>query len=204
MSTTANPQAFLPSIYLASASPRRHELLTQMGIDHEVLDVPSPPGEDEPRLAQEAPIDYVKRTAREKAERAMAWVHSQGLPSRPILCADTTVALDGDVLGKPADLADAASMLKRLSDRAHQVYSAVVLAHAQGVQEALSCTEVSFKSLSDEEIAWYCASQEPLGKAGAYGIQGKAGLFVTHLSGSYSGVVGLPLHETYQLLTQVR
>ncbi|WP_353174583.1 Maf family protein [Paracandidimonas soli] len=196
-----NEQALFSPIYLASASPRRHELLTQMGIPHEVLRIPSPPGEDEPRLAGETPVDYVRRTAREKAERAVAWVRSQGLKDLPILCADTTVALDGDVLGKPADLADAAAMLRRLSGRAHHVYSALVLADAQGMREALSSTEVSFKTLSEEEIAWYCASREPLGKAGAYGIQGKAALFVAHLSGSHSGVVGLPLYETYQLLT---
>ena len=204
MSDSSHGSTLFSPIYLASASPRRHQLLTEMGVPHEVLHVPAPPGEDEPRLAGETPLDYVTRTAREKAQRASAWLHTQNLPKLPVLCADTTVALDGDVLGKPADLEDAANMLRRLSGRTHHVYSALVLVDALGTQEALSCTEVSFKTLSEAEIAWYCASQEPLGKAGAYGIQGKAALFVTHLSGSHSGVVGLPLHETYLLLTQRR
>src|SRR5690606_32750439 len=109
-------------------------------------------------------------------------VQSQRLKLQPILCADTTVALDDDVLGKPADLEHAAAMLRQLSGRKHQVYSALALFDAQGcLHEALSCTDVSFKTLSEAEIAWYCASQEPLGKAGGYGIQGKAALFVTHL-----------------------
>lgn len=192
--------AAFPRLYLASASPRRHELLLQAGIDHDVLDVPSPPGEDEPRLPGEPPVDYVQRTAREKAERAVAWVAQQALPERPILCADTTVALGDDILGKPADAQDAAAMLRRLSGATHTVYTAIVLAHAGQLHHALSASQVSFQALSEAEIAAYCASGEPMGKAGAYGIQGKAAMFVAELSGSHSGVVGLPLHETYALL----
>lgn len=208
-------------IYLASASPRRHELLNQAGISHEVLLVPAPPGEDEPRLPQESPHDYVLRTAHEKAQRALYWLgkgvktaeaswprSSSALPLRPILTADTTVILGDDILGKPADAADAANMLRRLSGTRHEVHTAVVLAIPRQfsddcpIYEDISRTQVQFKTLTDAEISAYCASGEPMGKAGAYGIQGRAATFVTHLSGSYSSVVGLPLYETAQLLKQ--
>ncbi|MGB6104824.1 MAG: Maf family protein [Pusillimonas sp.] len=198
----------LPFIYLASASPRRHEILLQMGVRHEVLNVPAPPGEDEPRLPNEPPEIYVRRTARDKAERARRWLaDAPGFEcdeptsrNTPILSADTTVILDGDILGKPADTDEARRMLRRLSGRGHAVHTAVVLAHAGTLREAVSITEVRFKVLTDTEIDTYCASAEPLGKAGAYGIQGKAGLFVEHISGSYTGVMGLPVFETGQLL----
>ena len=195
-----------PFIYLASASPRRHEILLQMGVEHEVLHVPSPPGEDEPRLDNEPPHVYVQRTAREKAERAVHWLNQQQAsgkvrPGTPILSADTTVILEDQILGKPADQADAASMLRRLSGRKHAVHTAVVLAHAGQLHEAVSITEVHFKPLTEQEISLYCASGEPMGKAGAYGIQGKAGMFVTRIIGSHTGVVGLPVYETGKLLS---
>jgi len=190
-------------LYLASASPRRHEILLRMGVAHTVLDVPSPPGEDEPRLAGEHPADYVRRTAREKALRAVAWVGEQGLPPQPILAADTTVFLGDDILGKPADAADAQHMLKRLSGTAHNVHTAVVLAWEGQLDEKVSMTEVRMKPLSDAEIAAYCATGEPMGKAGAYGIQGHAALFIEHISGSYSGVMGLPVFETGLLLQRL-
>jgi len=198
----------IPAIYLASASPRRHQILVQMDVQHDVLDVPTPPGDDEPRLAGEAPHLYVRRTAREKAERAVAWLEAQQqdgatdhpLPKRAILAADTTVILRNDILGKPADAAEARDMLKRLSGRLHSVHTAVVLADGDQLLEDVSITEVRFKKLTDAEIDAYCNSGEPMGKAGAYGIQGKAALFIQYISGSYTGVMGLPVFETGRLL----
>ncbi|WP_454689552.1 Maf family protein [Achromobacter aloeverae] len=189
-----------PRIYLASASPRRRELLTQIGVAHRVLAVPAPPGEDEPRHAGEAAEIYVRRTAREKAERGVRYLRDQALPALPLLAADTTVILDGDVLGKPADRADAIDILRRLSGRAHQVHTAVVVAAAGALHEAVSVTEVRLRALSQQDIERYCDSGEPFGKAGAYGIQGLAGVFVAHIAGSYTGVMGLPVFETAELL----
>ena len=197
----------LPCIYLASASPCRHELLLQIGVSHEILRVPAPAGEDEPRLPGEPADIYVRRTARDKALRARRWVDGGAAaggepldPARPILSADTTVILDGDILGKPADAEDAAAMLARLSGRRHAVHTAIALSRGAQLLEDVSITEVRFKRLSAEEIRAYCASGEPMGKAGAYGIQGLAGLFVEHISGSYTGVMGLPVFETGRLL----
>lgn len=198
----------IPAIYLASASPRRHQILLQMEVQHDVLDIPSPPGDDEPRLAGEAPHLYVRRTAREKAQRAVAWLAAQQdqgatgqlRPARAVLAADTTVILRNDILGKPADVAQARDMLKRLSGRLHSVHTAVVLADGDRLLEDVSITEVRFKKLTDAEIDAYCNSGEPMGKAGAYGIQGKAALFIQYISGSYTGVMGLPVFETGRLL----
>lgn len=200
-----------PRIYLASASPRRHELLLQMGIPHEILAVPAPEGEDEPRLPGEAPEIYVQRTAREKAERARHWVRKQeraiqagNLSSAiPILSADTTVILDDEIMGKPGSTNEARFMLQRLSGRMHVVHTAIAVAHGSALLEDVSVTEVRFKSLTAAEIDAYCDSGEPMGKAGAYGIQGKAGRFVVHISGSYTGVMGLPVYETGLLLDQL-
>ena len=206
-------------IYLASASPRRHELLCQAGISHEVLNVPSPPGEDEPRLPQETPQDYVLRTAHEKALRALHWLgqHVEAAqpswprsdephPLKPLLTADTTVIVGDDILGKPVDIADAASMLRRLSGSRHEVHTAIVLAvpgpsgTPHKFYDDVSRTEVQFAELTEEQISAYCATGEPMGKAGAYGIQGRAGIFVEYMRGSYTAVVGLPLYETARLL----
>lgn len=208
-------------IYLASASPRRHELLCQAGIAHTVLNVTSPPGEDEPRLAGEPPGDYVLRTAHEKALRALHWLGlkidvstpswprpEQPLPLLPVLTADTTVILGNDILGKPRDEDDAAQMLRHLSGKSHEVQTAVVLAIPESdarpyaIYQDISCTKVRFKPLSEAEIAAYCRTGEPMGKAGAYGIQGRAATFVEYMHGSYTGVVGLPLFETGRLLEQ--
>ncbi|OZI48156.1 Maf family protein [Bordetella genomosp. 5] len=189
-------------VYLASASPRRRELLTQIGVAHEVLRVPSPPGEDEPQLAGESAADYVRRTARDKAERGMAWLAASDLPALPLLAADTTVILDGLVLGKPADRADATRILGALSGREHEVRTAVVLAHAGTLTEALSVTTVRMRVLEADDIERYCDSGEPFGKAGAYGIQGLGGAFIAHISGSYTGVMGLPVFETAGLLRE--
>lgn len=193
--------AFSPArIYLVSASPRRRELLTQIGLAHEVLRVPAPPGEDEPQHPGEPAADYVRRTARDKAERGRDWLRSQALPALPLLAADTTVILDDLVLGKPADRDDAIRILQALSGRAHQVHTAVALWSGERLLEAVSVTDVRMRVLQPDEIARYCDSGEPYGKAGAYGIQGLAGTFVARIEGSYTGVMGLPLFETANLL----
>ena len=191
-----------PRLYLASASPRRRELLLQIGLAHEVLLAPAPPGEDEPRLPGESPAEYVLRTAREKARRGQAWMHSQALPVLPVLAADTTVILDGEVLGKPVDRDDALRMLQALSGTGHEVRTAVVLAAQGGLSEAVSITQVAMRATSACERERYCDSGEPYGKAGAYGIQGLASVFIERIAGSYSGVMGLPLFETARLLAQ--
>ena len=190
-------------IYLASASPRRSELLKQINIAHTVLEVPAAPGEDEPRHVGESPLQYVERTALDKADRAVAWVKTQSSaldPNLPILTADTTVALGDEVLGKPRDVADARIILKSLSGTTHIVYTAVVVSHAGRQWQALSTSRVSFTELSEEEITRYIGSREPFGKAGAYGIQGFAAKFISRLDGSYTGVMGLPLFETTEIL----
>lgn len=196
-----------PFIYLASASPRRHALLTQIGVPHEVLHIPAPAGEDEPQHPGERPEVYVRRTAKEKAQRALIWHQEQSeltpaLKIAPILSADTTVILHGEVLGKPTDLNAASETLARLSGQEHAVHTAIVLACADRIIEDVSITQVRFKTLTPAEIAEYCASGEPLGKAGSYAIQGFAGTFVTHLCGSYTGVMGLPVYETARLIQQ--
>lgn len=187
-------------LYLASASPRRRELLTQVGLAHEVLLVPAPPGEDEPQHPGESAANYVQRTARDKALRGRDWMLSQDLPQLPLLAADTTVILAGAVLGKPADRDDAMRILRALSDSTHEVHTAVAVWTGNQLLEAVSITEVRMRELTDEEIGRYCDSGEPYGKAGAYGIQGLAGTFISHIAGSYTGVMGLPLFETANLL----
>ncbi|CAB3918122.1 Maf family protein [Achromobacter ruhlandii] len=187
-------------LYLASASPRRRELLTQIGLAHDVLRVPAPPGEDEPQHPGESAADYVQRTARDKAERGRDWLRAQALPVLPLLAADTTVILDGQVLGKPADRADAIRILQALSGQMHQVHTAVALWTGDRLLEAVSITQVQMRPLQPDEIARYCDSGEPYGKAGAYGIQGLAGTFIARIDGSYTGVMGLPLFETANLL----
>ncbi|MBC9907698.1 Maf family protein [Achromobacter xylosoxidans] len=187
-------------LYLASASPRRRELLTQVGLAHEVLLVPAPPGEDEPQHPGESAANYVQRTARDKALRGRDWMLSQDLPQLPLLAADTTVILAGAVLGKPADRDDAMRILRALSGSTHEVHTAVAVWTGNQLLEAVSITEVRMRELTDEEIGRYCDSGEPYGKAGAYGIQGLAGTFISHIAGSYTGVMGLPLFETANLL----
>lgn len=196
------------TLFLASASPRRHEILKQLHIPHSVLHVPAPEGEDEPQEAGESPEDYVRRTAHDKVLRAAQWLRQS--PTTPtsttdtaeiyLLSADTVVILDGEVLGKPLDHTDAANTLRRLSGKIHHVHTALALHHDEQVFEAISISTVHFKSLSDAEIDSYCATGEPMGKAGAYGIQGPAAAFISHLSGSYTGVMGLPAYETTELL----
>lgn len=189
----------MTAIYLASRSPRRRELLLQMRVPHEVL-VLAATDVDEPRLPGESPADYVVRTAREKAERGVTSVRKRGLSPRPILSADTTVILGDDILGKPADRDEAVRMLQRLSGTRHEVRTALALAVEGSVHEDVSITQVRFRELTDRDIQRYCDSGEPYDKAGGYGIQGLAGVFVERIEGSYTGVMGLPLFETARLL----
>ena len=181
-------------IYLASQSPRRHELLDQLGVAHARLDVDVP----EQRLPGEPPADYVSRVAREKAGAGLLAV--QSMPGAIVLGADTEVVLDDVVYGKPADAADAARMLRTLSGCRHEVITAVWLVSAGREEHALNVTDVYFAPLDEADIAAYVASGEAFGKAGGYAIQGRAGAFVERLSGSHSSVMGLPLFETAGLL----
>jgi len=181
-------------LHLASKSPRRAELLARLGLDFGVLELDIP----EHRQPSEPALDYVRRVAREKAGAGLLQVMT--VPGAIVLGADTEVVLDDEVFGKPRDAEDAAGMLRRLSGRTHQAVSAVSLVSAGREAQAMSVTEVEFMELSEEDIATYVAGGEPMGKAGAYAIQGQAERFVRHLSGSYSGVMGLPLFETSQLL----
>lgn len=181
-------------LYLASQSPRRHELLNLIGVEHGRLDVDVP----EVRQPGEPPADYVNRVAREKAGAGLLKVLAT--PRAVVLGADTEVVLGDVVYGKPADDADAARMLRELSGRTHQVITAVWLVSAGREEHALSVSEVRFAALDEAQIAAYLASGEARGKAGAYAIQGRAAAFVAHLSGSHSAVMGLPLHETAVLL----
>jgi septum formation protein len=180
-------------IRLASASPRRHELLTQIGVPHVV----TVPHVDETPLSGERPHDYVQRIARSKAEAV--WSKDQSLP---VLSADTTVVLNGTMFGKPADRAEAMDMLARLSGRTHDVLTAVALAHAGGVFLRMSVSEVRFRTLSLEECGEYWETGEPRDKAGGYAIQGLAAVFIESMTGSYSGVMGLPLFETAAMLRE--
>ncbi len=181
-------------LYLASKSPRRRELLGQLGIAHVVLEIEIP----EERAPGEPALAYVQRVAREKAEAG--WNRIGHQPFARVLAADTEVILDDEVFGKPRDALDAAAMLRRLSGRRHQAVSAICLADAQGSREALCITEVEFAELDETAIAAYIDSGECFGKAGAYAIQGRAAAFIRRIEGSYSGVMGLPLFELSKLL----
>lgn len=181
-------------LYLASKSPRRLELLRQLGIDPELLDIDVP----EVRLPGEPAIDYVSRVAREKAGAGLLEVMSA--PGALVLGADTEVILGDVVYGKPTDAADAARMLRELSGRTHRVVTAAWLVSASREEHALQQSQVSIAQLTDADIAAYIETGEWQGKAGAYAIQGLAGAFVAHLEGSHSSVMGLPLHETWELL----
>ena len=181
-------------LHLASRSPRRSELLARLGVEFGVLDLDVP----EQRDPGEPALDYVRRVAREKAGAGLLEV--AGVPGALVLAADTEVILDDEVFGKPRDAADAAAMLRRLSGRTHQAVSVVWLMSAAREAQAISVSDVTFAQLDEGEIAAYLATGEWEGKAGAYGIQGRAQAFITRLDGSFSGVMGLPMHETAQLL----
>ena len=189
-------------IYLASQSPRRAQLLGQLGVRHELLlaDADEDAESLESVLPNEAPATYVQRVTALKLDAAVARLRRRGLADAPVLCADTTVALGRTILGKPEDAADAARMLRLLSGATHRVLTAVALQHGAQRHAALSVSRVRFADITDVQIARYAESGEPLGKAGAYAIQGAAAAFIEHISGSYSGIMGLPMFETAGLL----
>ena len=194
-------------IYLASRSPRRRELLVQIGVQFDTLFFRDPPRHDddvdESALLGERPAVYVERVARAKARHGLHTVQMRHLISQPVLAADTTLVVDGEIVGKPRDADDAERILCRLSDRSHRVLTAVAVAFEGRIESVVSTSEVTFGPLDDNDIRRYVATGEPMDKAGAYGIQGRAGMFVKHLSGSYSGVMGLPLYETATLLKDI-
>ena len=182
-------------IYLASQSPRRAELLRQIGVEFEVYATDI----DEQVNAGESPEDYVSRLAQSKARVAAAEI-SKSHGTWVVLAADTTIAIDGDIIGKPDDVAHCHCILSRLSAREHQVLTAVAVATPDRVEWRLTRNRVTFRALTGQEVQGYCATAEPMDKAGAYAIQGKAAIFVERLEGSYSAVMGLPLCETAELL----
>lgn len=194
------------SIYLASRSPRRRELLKQLGVkfDPLLLRLSGPRGADvdETQHPGERAEDYVLRTACEKAAFGLRVLGMRSMLNRPVLAADTVVIVDGEVLGKPADRAEAESFIRRLSGRTHEVRTAVALAMEGPVMSATSISTVTFRAVTAEEAHRYAAMPEPHDKAGGYAIQGLAALFIERLEGSYTGVMGLPLYETGRLLTQ--
>ena len=191
-------------IYLASKSPRRRELLRQIGVEFEILMLREVPGLTEAVSEiphpNEDPEVYVRRVAREKGEAGWQTVLERKLPSRPVLSADTTVSIDGKILGKPADADEAIKILRWLSGRTHEVLTAITVTAEGKMSEALSRSEVRFAHLDEASLRAYCATKEPYDKAGAYGVQGLAAQFIEFISGSYSGIMGLPLFETAQLL----
>lgn len=183
-------------IFLASQSPRRQELLAQLKVTFDVMDVDV----HEQRQEGEAPWDYVNRVAREKAGAGL--LQLSGNPGAVVMGADTDVVLDDAVLGKPSDPEQAFCMLRALSGRSHEVITAVWLMSAGQEAHRVVSSRVRFADLSDAEIHAYIATGEPFGKAGAYAVQGRGAAFIASIEGSYSGIMGLPLHETYQLLKQ--
>jgi septum formation protein len=194
------------AVYLASQSPRRAQLLELLGVSHELL----LPGKEEDAegievaLKNEAPAAYVVRVTALKLDAAVARMKRRGLPARAVLCSDTTVALGRTIFGKPADEADAVRMLSALSGKTHRVLTAVAVQMGKLRVQALSVSKVTFAPMSLKQIKAYVASGEPMGKAGAYAIQGRAAAYVSHISGSYSGIVGLPMHETATLLRELK
>ncbi len=192
-------------IYLASQSPRRSQLLDQLGIRHELL----LPSEDEDaealevQLRSEAPKTYVQRVTGLKLQAAMQRLQQRQLPPAPVLCADTTVALGRTIFAKPEDAEDAKRMLRALSNRPHRVITAIALGWQDEIVQACSESWVTFAEMSDQEIDAYVDSGEPMGKAGAYAVQGRAAAHIAHISGSYTGIMGLPLFETAQAMRRL-
>tara|TARA_R110001606_G_scaffold361754_5_gene515044 strand:+ start:38658 stop:39242 length:585 start_codon:yes stop_codon:yes gene_type:complete len=186
-----------PQIYLASNSPRRRELLTQIGVSFSVL----PVDVDESRLGNETPKDYVKRVAIAKAQAG--WNSLSTLNKRPVLGSDTSVVLADIILGKPINDNDARGMLQQISGRTHQVMTAVAVVTATDVKCELNISQVTFSTMTQSDIEWYISTQEGTDKAGAYAVQGLAALFIDQIQGSYSAIMGLPLRETGLLLHQI-
>jgi septum formation protein len=189
-------------IYLASQSPRRRQLLEQLGVRHELLlpDAHEDAESIEMALGREAPATYVKRVTDLKFDAALQRRKRRGLSPAPVLCSDTTVALGRVIYGKPVDQADAKRMLAELSGKTHRVLTAVSIGTDRKRVQSLSESRVTFANMSRSQIESYAASAEPMGKAGAYAVQGRAAAFISHISGSYSGIMGLPVFETAQLL----
>ena len=190
---------FPRSIYLASRSPRRRELLGQLGVPFHLLIFRGTEFSEDAK-PDEAPREYVMRIARDKAHAGWTRMVQRRLPRAPVLAADTTVALEGRIFGKPADRREAEEILAALSGKRHEVLTAVAVKHEERFETALSASEVQFREISPREIHDYVATGECHDKAGAYGIQGRAAMFVLEIRGSHSGIVGLPLYETAQLL----
>lgn len=196
-----------PVLYLASKSPRRQQLLRQLDVEFETLLLREAVGREhdvveEARDAEPA-LHYVERIARTKAQVGWDRMHNRRLAERPVLGADTEVVLDGDVFGKPRDAGDAIAMIRRLSGRTHQVLTAVALRYRDRTEVEVSTSKVTLRRLGAAETERYAATGEPLDKAGAYAVQGRAAAFISRLEGSYSGVVGLPLYETAALLARI-
>ncbi|HUW50358.1 MAG TPA: Maf family protein [Sulfuricella sp.] len=193
-------------IYLASRSPRRRELLAQIGVGFELLLLREDPARiadvDETPLPGENPRDYALRISHAKAESGWLRVQQRRLPHLPVLAADTVVALGERIMGKPANREEAMEMLTALSGRKHEVLTAVAMANGGRIEQKLSVSTVQFGMLTDQAVRRYAMTGEPLDKAGAYAIQGQAAIFIEKIEGSYSGVMGLPLYETAELLAQ--
>jgi septum formation protein len=189
-------------IYLASQSPRRRQLLDMLGVEHELL-LPEPHEDAEGleiALPGESPSRYVQRVTALKLDAAIERMKRRGLPAAPVLCSDTTVALGRTIYGKPEDARDAARMLRELSGRTHRVLTAVAIQSGRKRLHALSDSRVTFAAMTPAQIRAYVESGEPMGKAGAYAIQGRAAAYISHISGSHSGIMGLPMYETANLL----
>jgi septum formation protein len=192
-------------VYLASQSPRRRQLLEQIGVRYELL-LPTPDEDAEAleiALPGEAPLSYVKRVTQLKLEAAMLRLKMRNLPKGPVLCADTTVALGREILGKPDNAQDALRILKKLSGNTHRVLTAVAIGEGKRRVSSVSISSVTFASMTSAEMKAYVASGEPMGKAGAYGVQGLAAAHIAVIKGSYTGIMGLPLFETADLLKQI-
>jgi septum formation protein len=189
-------------VYLASQSPRRRQLLEQLGVAYELL-LPDDSEDAEALevvLPNEAPRAYVQRVTQLKLDAALARMKKRQLPTAPVLCSDTTVALGKTILGKPESNQDAQRMLRTLSGQTHRVLTAVALGTPRQREQALSISTVRFADMTTAQIKSYADSGEPMGKAGAYAVQGRAAAYIAHISGSYSGIMGLPMFETAQLL----
>jgi septum formation protein len=189
-------------LYLASQSPRRRQLLEQLGVRYELL-LPDAQEDSEALEAVrpgEAPAAYVRRVTGLKLDAALARMQRRSLPPAPVLCSDTTVALGRTIYGKPADAPDAARMLRELSGHTHRVLTAVAVQAGRRRVQALSDSRVRFEAMTPAQVRAYVATGEPMGKAGAYAVQGRAAAHITRIAGSYTGIMGLPLHETAQLL----
>ena len=192
-------------VYLASQSPRRRQLLEQIGVRYELL-LPTPDEDAEAleiALPGEAPLSYVKRVTQLKLEAAMLRLKTRNLQKGPVLCADTTVALGREILGKPDNAQDALRILKKLSGNTHRVLTAVAIGEGKRRVSSVSISSVTFASMTSAEMKAYVASGEPMGKAGAYGVQGLAAAHIAVIKGSYTGIMGLPLFETADLLKQI-